>query len=61
VAHVVGGDDAGGVVADELELHAEPPEEVALLRLEPDACERKGVESELGFAFWMDATLAISS
>jgi hypothetical protein len=35
--YVVGGDDAGGVVADELELHAEPPEQVLLLRLEPDA------------------------
>jgi hypothetical protein len=39
--YVVCGDDAGGVVADELELHAEPPEEVALLGLEPDACDSK--------------------
>jgi hypothetical protein len=39
--YVVGSDDIGVVIADELELHAEPPEEVPLLRLEPDACDLK--------------------
>ena len=46
--YVVGGDDAGGVVPDELELHAEPPEQVLLLRLEPNACKDQSIGEKLG-------------